>query len=126
MIVAIDTFLWRYFVVIVAVWTTAIDLLIACAWSNVSLCYFGLSAILPFHFLPFSFSNTLSPLLALRKNPHINVLHRPSSAAITTIGSNQKYKLPKKPNRFDGFMKPTTGRYQILQDQQGAIATVRH
>ena len=124
MIIAIDTFLQCYFIVIVAVWTTAIDLLIARAWSNVSLCCFGLSAIFPFHFPPFSFSNSLSLslLLALRKNPHTksftdrHQLPSPPSAVIKNINC-------QKPNRFDEFVKPTAGGYQIL-NQQGVIMVV--
>ena len=41
-------FFAAFFLVIAAVWTAAVDLLIASAWSNVSLC--DLSAILAFHF----------------------------------------------------------------------------
>ena len=70
MTAAIDTVLRRYFVVIAAVWTAAINLLIARTWTNVSLCCFGLSAILPFHFLPFSFSNTLSVVSSKKKPTH--------------------------------------------------------
>ena len=65
MLATIDTFLQRFFLVIVAVWTAAIDLLIANAWSSVSLC--DLSAIVAFHF-PYLFIFQCIPLLlALRK-----------------------------------------------------------
>ena len=73
MTAAIDTFLRRFFLVIAAVCIAAIELLIAYIWSNVSLCCFGLSTILAFHF-PHLFIFQCIPLfLALRKKPSLSL-----------------------------------------------------
>ena len=73
MTAAIDTFLRRFFLVIAAICIAAIELLIAYIWSNVSLCCFGLSTILAFHF-PHLFIFQCIPLfLALRKKPSLSL-----------------------------------------------------
>ena len=71
MLVAINTFLQRFFLVIAAVCTAAIDLLIASAWSNVSLC--DLRAILAFHFPHLFIFQCIPLLLALRKKKTLSL-----------------------------------------------------